>query len=181
VHVWSPSSIAIGRGDVQYVAAFNENAVVELHNGMLTTVVTGYDLTSVPYFAQDQLCMPDGLALDARGDLYFGCDSVILMRTPAGRIVSRGSWESRGFEPSSAPGGDSIDVVTTAGIVSFTPTGQWTVDLLGVLPGVGVSDLEGIAVASDGTVYLDQSGDDGPPAIVAVRDGHLTTLWAADT
>ena len=181
VHIWSPSSIAIGRGGVLYIAAFNENAIVELHNGMITRVVTGYDLTSVPYFAQDQLCMPDGLAFDTRGDLYFDCDSVVLMRTPAGRIVSRGSWESRGLAPSSAPGGDSVDVVTTAGIVSFTPTGRWTVDLPGVLPGVGVIDLEGIAVASDGMVYLDQSGDDGPPAILAVRDGHLTTLWAADT
>jgi len=46
---------------------------------------------------------------------------------------------------------------------------------------VGVINLEGIAVASDGTVYLDQSGDDGPPAIVALHDGHLVTLWAADT
>jgi hypothetical protein len=71
--------------------------------------------------------------------------------------------------------------VTTAGIVSFTPTGQRTVDLPGVLAGVGVINLEGIAVASDGTVYLDQSGDDGPPAIVALHDGHLVTLWAADT
>jgi len=182
VHIWSPSAIAIGRGGELYIAASNENSVLELHDGKITTVVTGDNLTSIPYFAADQLCGPYGVAVDAHGNLYFDCDGgSVLMRTPGGRIVSRGSWESRGFAPFGEPVGDRVDLVTTAGIVSFTPTGQRTVDLPGVLAGVGVINLEGIAVAPDGTVYLDQSGDDGPPAIVALHDGHLVTLWAADT
>jgi len=181
VHIWSPAAIAIGHRGVLYIAAFNENAIVELRNGVITTVLTGDDLKSIPYYAQDQLCQPSDLALDSRGDLYFDCDGgSVLMRTPGGRIASRGSWESRGFAPIGAPGGDSVDVLTTAGIVSFTPTRQRTVDLPGVLPNVGIMDLEGIAVAVDGTVYLDQSGA-GPPVIVAFHDGRLTTLWAADT
>ncbi|MFZ2056280.1 MAG: hypothetical protein WAV54_02575 [Acidimicrobiales bacterium] len=181
-HIWSPAAIAIGRGGVLYIAAFNENAVVELHDGVITTVVTGDNLRSIPYFAQYQLCQPGGLVLDARGDLYFDCDGgLVLMRTPGGRIASRGSWESRGFAPTGAPGGDTVDVLTTAGIVSFTPTGRQTIRLPAVLARVGVLDLEGITATSDGTVYLDQSGDYGPPAIVALRKGRLTTLWAADT
>ncbi|MGA2529009.1 MAG: hypothetical protein ABSG36_07580 [Acidimicrobiales bacterium] len=180
VHIWSPSAIAIGRGGELYIAASNENSVLELRDGKITTLVTGDNLKSIPYFARDQLCGPDGVAVDARDNLYVDC-GLVLMRTPGGRIVSRGSWESRGCAPFGEPVGDTVDLVTTAGIVSFTPTGQRTVDLPGALAGVGVINLEGIAVAPDGTVYLDQSGDDGPPAIVALHDGHLVTLWAADT
>ena len=183
VHMWSPSATAIGRGGVLYIAVDNENAIVELHRGTITTVVTGKNLKSVPYFAQDQLCGPSGLALDERGDLYFNCAeaSPTLMRTTSGRVVSRGEWESSGFSAFSALGGDRVDVATTAGIVSFTPTGMQKIRLPAVLARVGVLDLEGIATAPDGKVYLDQSGDYGPPVIVALRKGRVTTLWAADT
>jgi hypothetical protein len=43
-----------------------------------------------------------------------------------------------------------------------------------------VINLEGIAAGSGGAIYLDQSGEPGPPAIVALRDGRVATLWAAD-
>ena len=39
VHMWSPSAIAIGRRAL-YIAVDNENAIVELHKGVITTVVT---------------------------------------------------------------------------------------------------------------------------------------------
>ncbi len=65
--------------------------------------------------------------------------------------------------------------------MSFTPTGMQKIRLPAVLARVGVLDLEGIATAPDGKVYLDQSGDYGPPVIVALRKGRVTTLWAADT
>jgi len=182
VHMWSPSAIAIGRGGALYIAVDNENAIVELHKGVITTVVTGSDLKSIPYFAQDQLCGPAGLALDARGDLYFDCAEAgpTLMRTPAGRLESRGEWEALGFSPFSAPGGSRVDVATTAGILSLTPTGQEMTHVPSVIPPVGVINLEGIAAGSGSAIYLDQSGDDGPPAIVARRDGRVATLWAAD-
>jgi len=182
VHMWSPSAIAIGPGGALYIAVDNENAIVELHKGVITTMVTGSDLKSIPYFARDQLCGPAGLALDARGDLYFNCAeaSPTLMRTPAGRLVSRGEWEPLGFSPFSAPGGDRVDVVTTAGILSLTPTGQKITHVPSVIPHVGVINLEGIAAGSGGAIYLDQSGEPGPPAIVALRDGRVATLWAAD-
>ena len=183
VHMWSPSAIAIGRDGALYIAVYNENAIVELHKGVITTVVTGHDLKSIPYFARDPVCGPAGLALDARGDLYFDCGEVVqtVMRTPAGRLVSRGDWEARAVSRhSSALGGEIVDDVTTAGIVSLTPTGQETTHVPSVIPHVGVIYLEGIAAGLGGTVYLDQSGDYGPPAIMALRDGRVTTLWAAD-
>ena len=182
VHIWSPSAIAIGRGGALYIAVDNENAIVELHKGVITTVVTGSDLKSVPFFAEDQLCGPDGLALDARGDLYFDCAqaALTLMRTPAGRLVSRGEWEASGFSSFSARGGETVDAVTTAGIVSLTPTAEEITHVSSVIPHVGVIYLEGIAAGLGGTVYLDQSGGYGPPAILALRDGRVTTVWAAD-
>jgi len=181
VHVWSPSAVAIGPGGALYIAADNENAVVELHNGVISTVVTGHDLKSIPYFAGDPVCGPAGLAFDAHGDLYFDCSyrSAILMRTPTGRVVSRGEWEARGFSSFSASSGGAVDVLTNTGILSLTPTGQETHHIPSVIPHVGVIDPWGIAAGLEGTVYLDQGGY-GPPAIMVLRDGRVTTIWAAD-
>ena len=182
--MWSPSAIAIGRGGALYVAVDNENAIVELHKGVITTVVTGNDLKSIPYFAQDQLCGPAGLALDARGDLYFDCAEAAptLMRTPAGRLASRGEWEALGFSPFSSLGGERVYVATTAGIVSLTPTGHQMIHVPGVFPHVGVIDLEGIAAGSGGTLSIStkQVIMVRPPSSL-VRDGHVAALWAADT
>jgi len=183
VHMWSPSAIAIGHSGALYIAVDNENAIVKLDNGAIRTVITGKDLKSIAYFARDQLCGPAGIALDAHGDLYFDCAyaALTLMLTPAGRIVSRGEWESGGFSPLSAAGGGQVDIATTAGIVRLTRTSQQTIQVPRVFANVGLFELEGIALDSGGTIYLDQSGGNGPPAIVARRDGRLIILWAADT
>jgi len=69
--------------------------------------------------------------------------------------------------------------LTNTGILSLTPTGQETHHIPSVIPHVGVIDPWGIAAGLEGTVYLDQGGY-GPPAIMVLRDGRVTTIWAAD-
>ena len=173
VHLWSPSAVAIGPGGALYIAATNENAIVELHRGTLTTVLTGDDLRVLNRVDRTEICGPAGLAFDERGDLYFDCsyDSALLMRTPAGSVVYRGNSEQTGFSQLSTGGGDEVVDMTTGGILGLTPTGRATTPIPALSPRIGVLSLGGIVARPGGTVYLDQGGslDGGPPAIVAVR------------
>jgi len=185
VHLWSPSALAIGPGGALYIAATNENAIVELHRGVLTTVLTGDVLRVLNRVDETEVCGPAGLAFDERGDLYFDCsyESALLMRTPAGSVVYRGNLEQGGgFSQLGTGGGDEVVDMTTGGILGLTPTGQATTPISGLSPGIGVLSLEGIVARPGGTIYFDQGGslDGGPPAIVALRAGRATVLWAAD-
>ena len=176
-HLWSPSALTIGPGGALYIAAMNENAIVELKHGRLTAVVTGHDLQALNRVDGTELCDPTGVAFDKRGDLYFDCNSALLMRTPAGSVVFRGKWESSGFSSISTAGGDEVADLTTSGVVSLTPTSQRTEHLPSELPSIGLLSPEGIAAGSDGTIYFDGWG---PPGIFALSEGRVTTLWAAD-
>jgi hypothetical protein len=63
----------------------------------------------------------------------------------------------------------------------FTATQQSAVTSFDTVPGVGDFWPQGVAVAPDGTVYLDQDGVSGigPPAIVAYGpSGVARTLWS---
>jgi len=177
-HLWSPSAVTIGRGGALYIAAMNENAIVELKHGRITTVVTAHDLQALNRVDRTEVCDPTGVAFDKHGDLYFDCNSALLMLTPVGSVVFRGNWESSGFSSMCAAGGDEVAEMTTSGVVSLTPTSQRTERLPSVLPSIGILSPDGIAAGSDGTIYVDGGG---PPAIFALSEGRVTTLWAADT
>lgn len=197
-NLWSPSALAIGPRGSLYIAATNENSVVELQRGQLRTVVSGNDLGVLYSAERSRLCGPAGLARDASGDTYFDCSygGVLMMVTPSGQVVLRAISHSGGFSSLSAAGDDSVVELTTisgypdpaidsSGLVTLTPTSRHTTDLPTDLPSTGIFSPSGIAADGHGSVVVDQSGggiffDGGPPAIVVVRDGKVSTLWAAD-
>jgi sugar lactone lactonase YvrE len=189
VNVVSPSAVAIGPDGSLYVAATNDNAIVEVRNGVLTNVVTGRDLGALQRKENTRICGPAGLVFDTLGDLYFDCAdaSSLLMRTPAGQVIYRGSMQGPGFSGLSGAGGDQVGL-TLGKIVFLKPAGGEAETLPTVVAGIGAFSPQGIAIAANGTIYLDQgydpydapSGND-PPAIVAVQSGKISTLWAADT
>ncbi len=178
--LWSPWSLAIGRGRVLYVAETNGNAVAELHGGVLTTLVTAKDLGALYRVYHTDMCNPWAVALDNNGDLYFECEGEnVLMRTAGGQIVYRGHWAL-----ALGPGfGEQVLGLSSSGFVSLTSTGAHTTKLPNVLAGLGMLDPMNIAGAPDGAIYLDQNGSRGGPPAIVVREpsSRLVTLWAADT
>jgi hypothetical protein len=178
-------ALAIGADGALFIAA--SNAVLELTpDGRLVTLIDAQSFEGFdPSFPVDNQCDPASLAIDRSGDLYIGCTDpyVLVERTPAGALRLLGMVRPHDTNAAlvAAPDG-GVFAVDGASVLRYNQSGETSVtDFLSWrLPGGTDFWPQGIAVGSDGSLYLDQDGVSGigPPVIVQYQpDGKSTVLW----
>jgi hypothetical protein len=181
------SAVTIGSDGSLYIAG--GNAIFELEsNGTLATVADASDFLGVDQrFPEASQCNPDGLALDGSGDLFMSCSNTndLLERTVGGTFVYRGPLRPHDANAAltSSPDGSVIGLWQSA-MYRFTGTSESVEADFNTVPGVGDFWPQGVAVASDGTIYVDQDGISGigPPAIVEhLPNGTSSRLWSQST
>jgi hypothetical protein len=178
------SAVAIGPNGSLYIAG--GNAVQELEaNGTLVTVADASDFLGVDQrFPQSPQCNPNGLAFDGSGDLFMSCSNTndLLERTAGGEFVYRGILRPHDANAALTSSPDGVVIgLWQSSIYRFTGSADSVVANFRSVPGVGDFWPQGVAVASDGTIYLDQDGASGigPPAIVAyLPNGTSSRLWS---
>ena len=179
------TAVTIGPGGSVYFTALG--GVMELDpNGTLSTIVTENSTVGVDQAQPDAYCGADALAFDGSGDLYIGCSNVYYMleRTVTGELVDRGALRPHDANAAVTPGpGGSVIGLYQSSVQQYSATQELVIkDFLAVTPGVGDFWPQGVVVAPNGTMYLDQDGISGigPPAIVAYSpSGAITRLWSA--
>jgi hypothetical protein len=179
-------AVTIGADGSLYVAT--SDAVVELApDGVLSDVVDPEnDAGFAPNEPLNSQCEPASVAVDGSGDLYFGCADpyVLVERLPSGELRPLGSDRPHDAAAAlvEAPNGDVL-AVDGGGVVQYGPMGpQEVVNFLSKrLPGRQDFEPQGIAVSSEGTLYLSQDGIGGigPPMIVERSpNGKTSVLWS---
>ena len=179
-------ALALGADGSLFIAV--SNAVLELApNGGLAVVTDGQSFQGFdPSFPLDNQCDPASLAVDGSGDLYIGCTDpyALVERTPEGslRFVAMVRPHDANAALATAPDG-GVFAVDGAAVLHFDQAGQQQVtDFIShPLPGGTHFYPQGIAVGSDGSLYLDQDGISGigPPVIVKYSpDGTSSVLWS---
>jgi hypothetical protein len=182
-------AVAEGANGALYIAA--SDAVVELTPG--NTLIDVVDPANDAGFAagepQNNQCEPASVAVDGSGDLYIGCSDpfVVVERLASGALRSLGT--DRPHDAAAAlveSSGGEVLAVDGFGVVEYGPAGQRVIaNFLSVgLPNGEDFESQGIAVGSDGTLYVSQDGVSGigPPAIVQrTSNGTTTLLWSPAT
>lgn len=185
-----PSAVTVSSTGLLYIADANE--VLRLNPDGTLTDVLGSNVpgTFGPGPAVDaDADGPDSLAVDAAGNLYaFGSDNKSLLVVNPQGIVTFPIGEETFYARNPgcfafAPDG-SILACDDLSVVRLSPSGVTTVEDFGDGPFLGVRFFEpdGIAVAPDGTMYLDTFSGNGfanESAIVAISPtGSATLLWS---
>jgi hypothetical protein len=185
VAIGNTAAVALGPDGTVYFTGFNQ--VWQLAaDGTLAVVAdadtfTAFDLARPP----DNQCDPVSLAFDGAGDLYIGCSDpfVLLERTPDGSLHYVGTLRPHDAVGAMAvvPGGGML-ALYGASITSYgSTTPRPDNDFLSYrLPGNADFWPQGIAVSTNGTLYLSQDGQAGigPPAIVEQSSsGKVSVLW----
>jgi streptogramin lyase len=181
--IGTTEAVTMGPDGSLYIAA--SNAVLKLTDGQLSTVADDQNFLGVDQrFPGASSCDPDGLAFDGSGDLFMTCSDTndLLEETARGVFVYRGILRPHDASAAlaSSPDGTVIGL-WQSDMYRFTPTSQEVITDFDTVPGVGDFWPQGVAVASDGTIYLDQDGVGGigPPSIVAYSPtGKVSALWA---
>jgi len=179
------TAVTIGPGGSLYFTASGD--VMELDpNGTLSVVVSENSTIGVDPAQASAYCGPDALAFDGSGDLYMACSDIyyLLERTAGGELVDRGTMRPHDANAAVTTGPDgSVIGLYQSAVLQFTATQDLSLkDFLPAIPGVGDFWPQGVVVAPDGTMYLDQDGISGigPPAIVAYSPSGVTTrLWSS--
>ena len=187
-----PSDVKVTRGGRLVIATAQE--VVEMSpDGTMNRLVglrklngvAGLDRPATEAAADS----PDGVALDAAGDLFIAgfATKALLVVTPVGilRLVDDAFYPRGDAGLATAPNGSVLGMETTR-IVRVSPTRVSTVfDFLhrkvSGLRGTFVPG--GIAVAANGDVYVDAFGGNGwgdrSMLLVVHPNGRYAVLWAA--
>jgi hypothetical protein len=180
-------AVALGPDGTLYIAA--GDAVLQLTaGGTLTDLFDPEnDAGFAPAEPQNAQCEPAAVAVDGAGDLYIACSDpyVLVERAPDGELTPLGADRPHDTDAAliAGPGG-SVLAVEGFGVTRYSAAGPQEITnfLTTRLPGGQDFEPQGIAVGSDGTLYLSQDGSSGigPPLIVSRSpDGRVTTLWPA--
>ncbi len=131
------------------------------------------------------------LAVDGRGDVLVGGGNTwsLYERTSTGTLrFVQGDRAQGGYfaAMARAPDGSVVLAGGARGLARFLPTGRITRIAAGslatVLPGFNRFTVgDGVTVASDGAIYLDNTANNGFSSISAIvrldPSGHATVLW----
>jgi sugar lactone lactonase YvrE len=189
----SPAAVTLGPAGRLYVALAGANEIVRLEgNGTLTRIAGNRRHAGIYGVGREAVAAspsgPNGLAFDRAGDLYIAGfnTKALLMIDRAG--VMRHPDDDNGFYPrgdggvTTAPDGRVIAINTRA-VVSLTPVGEHAVFRFGnnSLRDSGSFVPNGIAIARDGSIYLDTYAGNGwtsRSAIVVISPGgRPRVLW----
>ena len=183
-----PVSLAFGPNDVLWIALWNRNEVVEVDSHQLYAEALGSPPPGAPAWAKlpSPGCDPDSIAWSG-GNLYVDCTHPFKLFSLSPNHVWTYLGVVRPHLSHSAFAEASHGVVyglSQDKIIRVAGTTVRTFKTFDRIAGVGPFWPTGIAVAADGTIYLDQQGGGGvgPPAIISLsRAGHVTVIWAHPT
>jgi hypothetical protein len=184
-----PTSVAIGPDGRLAVSLDGPSEVIELVGGSLRDAAgtrvgygCGYNGPAATDLGVDD---PNSVAFDTAGNLYLDCSGPFdVLEVPAtGRAIERGTMRSHGWLAAlaAAPNGKVYGLWQST-VVEFTASAELTVKSFTRLEAGFAFWPTGIAVASDGSLYLDQSagGGVGPPALIHLGiSGGVHLLWDA--
>jgi hypothetical protein len=190
--IGDPSAVTVGSGGRLYIAAFGDNEVVRLEKGGTLTEIAEnrryggvYGVGGPAIHASPDL--PTSLAFDRAHNLYLAGFAVktLLMITPKGSMrlpAGIGTlYNEGGTSFATAPDG-AVLATNYLAIVRLTPHGMVKVfDLSRPVDGVTGFLPEGIAVASNGDIYVDTwygNGYANKTALMVTRLGKKPrVLW----
>lgn len=188
--MFSPSDVAFGPGGRLYIATGEQVVRLEA-NGTLTPVLGAppgdhQGLWGVGGPAVDGSADgANGIAFDSAGNLYvagFNTKSLLLVRPDGILEQISASFYPRGDGGLVATPGGGVVAMQVSSIASVTPSGLRTIITFGtgIFEGTGGFSPNGIAVGSDGTIYVDTYSGNGYAsysAIAAVSPTSWSLLW----
>jgi sugar lactone lactonase YvrE len=185
--------VAIGPGPALYIADSGASEIFKMTPAGRLLLVAGSRRFAGVWgigrrAAEASADGPDGLAFDRAGDLFIAGfnTKTLLMITPSGIMKLPGGTD--GFYPrdsgglATAPGG-TVLAMNTQQIDRITARGIQAIYDLPVHPRVGIKGFlpDGIAIAPNGTLYLDTwrgNGYASKTALIAIRPGGtVRVLW----
>jgi len=190
----SPSDVAIGPRGALYIADTGYSEILKLAaSGRLIRVAGTRRFAGVWGIgrpaAEASADGPDGLAFDRAGNLYIaGFNTKTLLEITSGGIMRLPDGKD-GFYPR-GPGGlapapnGSVLAMNGQQIDKITSRGLRILYTLPAHPPIGINGFapDGIAVAANGTIYLDTyrgNGFAGKTALIAIEPtGKVRVIWA---
>jgi sugar lactone lactonase YvrE len=190
-----PSDVTLGPGGALYITNDGANEIVKLTAArrlVLVAGISGRFGAGIPHpgllATRTPADGPNGIAFDHAGDLFVaGFDTkTLFMIAPDGRVSL--PMGTDGFYPrgpgglASTPGG-TVLAMNTQQIDRVTSHGAQVLYNLPIHPRVGVRGWasDGIAIAPDGTLYLDTwrgNGYASKTALIAIQPGGVVrVLW----
>jgi len=189
----SPADVAIGPGRALYIADSGASEILTMTPAGKLILVAGTRRFAGVWgigrpAAEASADGPDGLAFDHAGDLFIAGfnTKTLLMITPSGIMKLPDGTD--GFYPrdsgglATAPDG-TVLAMNTQQIDQITSHGIQAIYNLPAHPRVGIQGFlpDGIAIAPNGTLYLDTwrgNGYANKTALIAIRpDGTVRVLW----
>ena len=189
----SPADVAIGPDRALYIADAGANEILKMTRAGRLILVAGTRRFAGVWGIGRQATGaspdgPDGLAFDRAGDLFAagGNTKTLLMITPGGIMTlpdGTGGFYPRGNGGlATAPGG-AVLAMNTQQIDRVTSHGIQAIYNLPAHPRVGIQGFlpDGIAIAPNGTLYLDTWRGNGwasKTALIAIQPGGtVRVIW----
>ena len=151
-----PPDLALDRAGNVYFADYSDlYRIRKLSNGIISTVAGGGYITGDNNPATSTFIAPQGIAVDASGNIYFSdlCSNRI-------RKVSNGTITT-------VAGNGELTPIQCAAAVSGPATGKAT--------SVGLDNPRAVAVDGAGNIYFTE-GDAGPFRVRKVSNGNISTV-----
>jgi hypothetical protein len=158
-----PSGLALAPGGRLYVASGND--VVELSaSGIIVEVISVKPSVDAPLRYAHALCDPDALAVSPQGQLFVGCGNsrVLLERQASGKFkVVNDTYRPHDFPGLAFAKGGALLMVnqeSLKGVIEGESVQLIGVGTFGAAESVVPS---GVAVAANGTIFIDSQSGDG--------------------
>jgi glucose/arabinose dehydrogenase len=189
-----PADVVIGPGGTLYVADTGANEILKMTGAGKLRLVAGTRSVFAGVWGVGHRATnaspdgPDGLAFDRSGDLFIAGHNTknLLMITPGGVMTlpdgTDGFYPRGGGGLVTAPNGNVL-AMNTQQIDRLTPHGIRVIYTLPTHPRVAIQGFlpNGIAVAANGTLYLDTSSGNGwtsKTALIEIQPhGIVRVLW----
>lgn len=190
-HLGGPSAVTVGPDGLLYIALSGVNEIVRLnHDGSLTRIAGSSRYGGIHGVGGPALDAstsgPNGLAFDRQSDLYiagFNTKALLMIDQKAIMRVPGSSFYPRGDGGIVAAPSGRVVAIDTQRVVTLRPGGERTVVDFARrrVDATGSFLPDGIAVAGDGSIYVDTYRGNGwaSRSLIAVirPDRSIRVLW----